>query len=65
LLWEDEEQLRALCRELWVRLSLSNKEKEILVAEALDYGFREGYARAVIQLSYETKEGDATCYLLH
>ena len=65
LLWEDEDELRALCRELWGRLCVSEVEKQVLVNKAMEYGFREGYSRAVVQLSFETKEGNVESHLLH
>jgi len=37
-LWEDEDELRELCRALWVRLCVTQAEREVLVAEAIEYG---------------------------
>jgi len=65
LLWEEEDELRHRCRVLWESLVQVQREKNKLVAEAYGYGFREGYATAVVRISCETQEGDAACPLLH
>ena len=65
LLWSTEDELRTLCRELWIRLMVADAVREFTNQEAMEHGYREGYARAVIQLSYEAQEGDAACHTVH
>ena len=65
LLWTTEDDLRALCRELWIRLCVSEAMTEQVAQEAMENGYREGYARAVIQISSQAQVGDAKSHLLH
>jgi len=64
-LWEDEDELRELCRALWISLCVTHAEKDVLIAEAMEHGYREGYARAVIQISSQAEVGDAKGHFLH
>ena len=64
-LWADEDELRLLC----VTLSHLLRQYEVntvnVVNEAMDYGYRQGYADAVVRISVTTQERDAASFVLH
>jgi UTP-glucose-1-phosphate uridylyltransferase len=64
-LWADEDELRLLC----VTLSHLLRQYEVntvnVVNEAMDYGYRQGYADAVVRISVATQERDAASFVLH
>jgi len=65
LLWSTEDELRTLCRELWIRLMVADAVREFTNQEAMEHGYREGYARAVIQISATSEMGDAKGHTVH
>jgi hypothetical protein len=64
-LWMDEDELRFMC----VTLSHLVNQYEVntvrVVNEALQYGYKQGYADAAVRISYATKEGNAEGFVLH
>jgi hypothetical protein len=65
VLWMEEEDLRATCLTLSTLLQLSEVNTVRAVNEALQYGYRQGYADAVVRISYAVKEGNAEGLVLH
>jgi hypothetical protein len=65
VLWMEEEDLRATCLTLSTLLQLSEVNTVRAVNEALQYGYRQGYADAVVRISYAVKEGNAESLVLH
>jgi len=64
-LWADEDELRLMC----VTLSALLRQYEVntvnVVNEALEYGYRQGYADAVVRVSIASEEGNAKGFVLH
>jgi hypothetical protein len=64
-LWADEDELRVLC----VTLSALLRQYEVntvnVVNEAMDYGYRQGYADAVVRVSIASEAGNAKGFVLH
>ena len=64
-LWADEDELRVLC----VTLSALLRQYEVntvnVVSEAMDYGYRQGYADAVVRVSIASEAGNAKGFVLH
>ena len=64
-LWLDEDELRYMC----VTLSRLVNQYEVntvnIVNEAMDYGYRQGYADAVVRISCVAERGDAKGFVLH
>ena len=64
-LWLDEDELRYMC----VTLSHLVNQYEVntvrAVNEALQYGYRQGYADAAVRVTVAFKEGDAESLVLH
>jgi hypothetical protein len=64
-LWADEDELRVLC----VTLSALLRQYEVntvnVVNEAMDYGYRQGYADAVVRISIASEAGNAKGFVLH
>jgi hypothetical protein len=65
VLWMDEEDLRSTCLTLSTLLQISEMNTVRAVNEALQYGYRQGYADAVVRISFTTKEGNAAGLVLH
>jgi hypothetical protein len=64
-LWLNEDELRCLCVTLSHLLHQSEVNTVSVVNEALEYGYRQGYADAVVRVSIASEEGNATCPVLH
>jgi hypothetical protein len=65
VLWMGEDDLRATCLTLSALLQLSEVNTVRAVNEALQYGYRQGYADAVVRISFAVKEGNAESLVLH
>jgi hypothetical protein len=65
VLWMEEDELRATCLTLSALLQFSEMNTVRAVNEALQYGYRQGYADAAVRVSIATKEGDAASLVLH
>jgi len=64
-LWADEDELRLLCVTLSHLLRQYEMNTVNVVNEAMDYGYRQGYADAVIRISVTSEEGNAKGFVLH
>lgn len=64
-LWMEEGELRALCVTLATLLRQSEMNRMICINEALQHGYREGYADGALQLPSAVKERDAESLVLH
>ena len=64
-LWMDEEQLRGMCCLLADLLRQSEMNRIICINEALQLGYREGYADRALQLASEVEKGNAKGFVLH
>jgi hypothetical protein len=65
VLWMEEDDLRATCLTLTALLQFSEMNTVRAVNEALEYGYKQGYADAVVRISFATKEGNAESLVLH
>jgi len=65
LLWMEEDDLRATCLTLSALLQFSEINTVRAVNEALQYGYRQGYADAAIRISFKAEEGNAESFMLH
>jgi len=65
LLWMEEDDLRATCLTLSTLLQLSEVNTVRAVNEALQYGYRQGYADAAVRVTIAFKEGNAESLVLH
>jgi hypothetical protein len=65
VLWMEEDELRATCLTLSALLQFSEVNTVRAVNEALQYGYRQGYADAVVRITFATKEGNAESLVLH
>lgn len=65
LLWMEEEELRAVCMALAALLRQSEIRRVFCINEALQHGYREGFADAALQLPSALKERDAKGVVLH
>ena len=65
LLWMEEDDLRATCLTLSTLLQLSEVNTVRAVNEALQYGYRQGYADAVVRISFASEKGNAESFVLH
>ena len=65
LLWMEEDELRATCLTLSALLQFSQVNTVNVVNEAMDYGYRKGYADAVIRISVTSEKGNAEGFVLH
>jgi cell division inhibitor SulA len=61
----EEEELRAACLHLFALLQISEVNAMKAVNEALQYGYRQGYADAVVRISLAAQEGNAKGFVLH
>jgi hypothetical protein len=64
-LWAEEDELRLMCVTLSHLLRQYQVNTVNVVNEALDYGYRQGYADAVVRVSIASEEGNATRPVLH
>jgi hypothetical protein len=64
-LWLNEDELRLMCVTLSHLLHQSEVNTVNVVNEALEYGYRQGYADAVVRVSIASEEGNATRPVLH
>jgi len=64
-LWADEDELRLMCVTLSALLRQSEVNTVNVVNEALEYGYRQGYADAVVRVSIASEEGNAKGFVLH
>lgn len=64
-LWADEDELRLWCVTLSHLLRQYEMNTVNVVNEAMDYGYRKGYADAVIRISVTSEEGNAESFVLH
>jgi hypothetical protein len=64
-LWLEEDELRYMCITLSSLVNQYEMNTVRAVNEALQYGYRQGYADAVVRVSLATKEGDAASLVLH
>jgi hypothetical protein len=64
-LWADEDELRCMCVTLDALLRQYQVNTVSVVNKAMDYGYRQGYADAVVRISIASEEGNATRPVLH
>ena len=64
-LWAEEDELRYMCVTLSRLLHHYQVNTVNVVNEALEHGYRQGYADAVIRISIASEEGNATRPVLH
>jgi hypothetical protein len=64
-LWLEEDELRYMCITLSSLVNQYEMNTVRAVNEALQYGYRQGYADAVVRVSLAAKEGDAASLVLH
>jgi len=64
-LWLDEDELRCMCVTLSSLLVQQEMNTVNVVNEAINYGYRQGYADAVIRISIASEEGNAARPVLH
>ena len=65
LLWMEEDDLRATCLTLSALLQFSQVNTVRAVNEALQYGYRQGYADAAVRISVASEKGNAESLVLH
>jgi hypothetical protein len=64
-LWLEEDELRYMCVTLSHLVNQYEMNTVRAVNEALQYGYKQGYADAVVRISFATKERDAQSLVLH
>jgi hypothetical protein len=64
-LWMEEDELRYMCVTLASLVNQYEMNTVRAVNEALQYGYKQGYADAVVRISFATKEGNAKSLVLH
>ena len=64
-LWAEEDELRLLCVTLNHLLRQYEVNTVNVVNEAMDYGYRQGYADAVVRVSIASEAGNAKGFVLH
>jgi hypothetical protein len=64
-LWLEEDELRFMCITLTSLVNQYEMNTVRAVNEALQYGYKQGYADAVVRISFATKEGNAESLVLH
>lgn len=64
-LWMEEDELRAVCCLLADLLRQSEIRRVVCINEALQHGYREGYADGALQLPSALEERDAKSLVLH
>jgi hypothetical protein len=64
-LWLEEDELRLMCITLTSLVNQYEMNTVKAVNEALQYGYRQGYADAVVRISFTTKERNAAGLVLH
>jgi hypothetical protein len=64
-LWAEEDELRLMCVTLSRLLYQYQVNTVNVVNEAMNYGYRQGYADAVVRISIASEEGNATRPVLH
>ena len=64
-LWLEEDELRFMCITLTSLVNQYEMNTVRAVNEALQYGYKQGYADAVVRISFAAKEGNAESLVLH